>query len=89
MDFPDFLRIDVQGAEEEVILGGVESLGHLQAALCEISVSNYNSGAPELPRMFAIMQQMNLIPIDIIERHFHNGVLIQKDVLFASAEFAF
>lgn len=79
---PDFLKIDVQGAEKEIIEGGWDSLQFLQAALCEISVSNYNEGAPTLPDMFRVMGQLGLLPRDILERHFHNGALIQVDVLF-------
>jgi len=80
---PDFVKIDVQGAEKEIIEGGWESLQSIQAALCEISVSNYNEGAPTLPVMFHLMEQLGLAPVDILERHFHNGALIQLDVLFA------
>ena len=80
---PDFLKIDVQGAEKDVIEGGRESLQHLQAALCEISVSSYNEGAPTLPMMFQVMEGLGLAPQAILEQHCHWGTLIQVDVLFA------
>ncbi len=83
LSYPDFLKIDVQGAERGVSEGGADSRQFLQAALCEISISHYNEGAPSLPIMFHIMEQLGLAPLDSLGRHFHNGAIIQIDVLFA------
>jgi FkbM family methyltransferase len=42
---PDFVKIDVQGAEIDVILGGLESLGHAKRMVVELQHSQYNEGA--------------------------------------------
>lgn len=42
----DFVKIDVQGAELDVIKGGHETLANADYLLLELSFLNYNEGAP-------------------------------------------
>jgi FkbM family methyltransferase len=43
---PDLVKIDVQGAERDVIQGGFETLKHAKYLILEMQHTNYNEGAP-------------------------------------------
>jgi len=43
---PDLVKIDVQGAERDVIEGGLHTIGHAQHMVCEMQHMRYNDGAP-------------------------------------------
>lgn len=43
---PDLIKIDVQGAERDVILGGLETIKHCKHLIVEMQHTNYNDGAP-------------------------------------------
>lgn len=42
---PDFVKIDVQGAEIDIIQGGLETLGHAKRMIVELQNIEYNQGA--------------------------------------------
>ena len=42
---PDFVKIDVQGAEIDIIQGGLETLGHAERMIVELQHIEYNQGA--------------------------------------------
>jgi FkbM family methyltransferase len=44
--WPDLLKIDVQGAELDVLRGGAECLKHCNHVILELQVVEYNTGAP-------------------------------------------
>ena len=44
--WPDLLKIDVQGAELDVLRGGSECLQHCNHVILELQVVEYNTGAP-------------------------------------------
>ena len=43
---PDLVKIDVQGAEKDVVEGGVKTLGNCQHLIVEMQSKIYNEGAP-------------------------------------------
>ena len=43
---PDLVKIDVQGAERDVIQGGLETLKHAKYLILEMQHTDYNEGAP-------------------------------------------
>jgi hypothetical protein len=43
---PDLIKIDVQGAEKDLIRGAVETLKHVQHLIVEMQCVNYNDKAP-------------------------------------------
>lgn len=46
--FPDLVKIDVQGAETDVIKGALETFRHAQVLIVEMQHMNYNDGAPKV-----------------------------------------
>lgn len=43
---PDLVKIDVQGAERDVIEGGLHAIGHAKHMVVEMQHTRYNDGAP-------------------------------------------
>lgn len=45
---PDLIKIDVQGAEKDIISGGKTSMSNATHLICEMQHTNYNDGAPNV-----------------------------------------
>ncbi len=45
---PDFIKIDVQGAEKDVIEGAIDTIKHAQHMVIEMQHEEYNRGAPKV-----------------------------------------
>lgn len=83
----DFVKIDTQGAELDVLRGGAAILKQAQHILVEISLVNYNEGGARAEDVFAALDSLGFHCTDVTEFHRLNGVgnggLLQIDVLFA------
>lgn len=82
---PDLVKIDVQGAEMEVIAGGQRTIDAAQAVILELSVVEEYSGAPLFHEMINFMGQRGFRVYDIctIWRNSINKSMIEADVIFA------
>lgn len=79
----DLAKMDVQGAEVSVMLGGLETMTKCDLFLLEISLLPYNEGAPLCAEVIAFMNEQGFMMIDILETHKFKQDLIQIDALFA------
>jgi FkbM family methyltransferase len=90
LPLPDFIKIDVQGAELDILKGASKSLENSTMVLLEISLHQYNEGAPLFAEVITFMNERNFVAIDIIEQHFsYDNYLIQCDILFAKKDTPF
>ncbi len=87
LELPDFVKIDVQGSELQVIKGGQHSLSHASLVMCEVSLVEYNIGAPGIMEVTAALLDLGLAPFQIVDLHFHNRALTQLDLVFVSRKF--
>jgi FkbM family methyltransferase len=82
----DFVKIDTQGSELDVILGGSEVLRQADYILVEVSLVEYNIGGATAEAVFAKLDELGFHCTDVTEFHrlagVHNGNLLQIDVLF-------
>lgn len=82
----DFVKIDTQGAELDVLRGGEIVLQHAYYILVEISLVDYNIGGAQAEATFAQLRAMGFRCGDVTEFHrlanIHNGNLLQMDFLF-------
>jgi FkbM family methyltransferase len=82
----DFVKIDVQGAELDVLNGGTELIRKADYILIEVPVVEYNSGAPPAENIFAKLKEMGFHCAEAVEFHrlgsVMNGNLLQMDFLF-------
>jgi len=80
---PLFLKIDVQGAELEVLAGGLNTLERSEVVQLEVPFVSYNEGAPSLLEVMRFMDEKGFAPIDVSGFSRPNGVdLVQADFLF-------
>lgn len=82
----DFVKIDTQGAELDVLLGGQEVLRQADYILIEVSLVEYNQGGARAEEVFAALGTLGFRCAEVAEFHrlrgVHNGGLLQLDFLF-------
>jgi FkbM family methyltransferase len=82
----DFVKIDTQGAELDVLIGGEAVLRQADYILVEVSLVEFNAGAPPAEAVFAMLTRMGFRQAMVTEFHRLQGVndggLLQMDFLF-------
>jgi len=82
----DFVKIDTQGAELDVLRGGQSVLRHADYILVEISLVEYNIGGARAEAVFAQLDAMGFHCTEVTEFHrlagVQSGNLLQIDFLF-------
>jgi FkbM family methyltransferase len=82
----DFVKIDTQGSELDVILGGTVVLAQADYILVEISLVEYNIGGARAEAVFAKLAELGFHCTEVTDFHrlagVHNGNLLQMDFLF-------
>jgi FkbM family methyltransferase len=84
---PDFIKLDVQGAEIDVLKGASENLDSCALLLAECPVTTYNIGAPDLKEYLNYFKSIGFSPLRITEQHVSKGLLLQADILFIKDSF--
>jgi FkbM family methyltransferase len=83
---PDFIKLDTQGSELDILRGAGKCLAHASALQIECNVLNYNEGAPMLPEVLQFMQSAGFRLYDIVQLHFTpQRQLLQTDMIFVRA----
>jgi FkbM family methyltransferase len=62
---PYFLKVDVQGFELEILRGAEQVLQNTEAALVEVSLLEYNQGAPLFAEVVAFMAARHFVVYDV------------------------
>jgi FkbM family methyltransferase len=83
---PDFIKIDTQGSEIEVMMGAGKALENASLLLLEVPVLKYNIGAPGFETYIQAASDADFVPISVVETHIGHGTLMQIDILFASMD---
>jgi FkbM family methyltransferase len=82
----DFVKIDTQGAELDVLRGGESVLRQANYILVEVSLVDYNAGGARAEAVFAQLREMGFRCADVTEFHrlanVQGGNLLQLDFLF-------
>jgi len=87
----DFIKMDVQGSELDVLLGGTETVKKSEFVLIEASVIEYNQGAPLSNVIIEYMDSIGFLIYDIFELHYDtfykkNYQLLEIDFCFVNKE---
>ena len=85
----DFVKMDVQGAELDVLKGFAQNIQFVQFFLLECSIVRYNRGAPLFEGVVSTFKEMGLCLFDIIDTHRINGELFQIDAIFCRKDSRF
>jgi FkbM family methyltransferase len=87
----DFVKIDTQGSEIDIIRGGINLISSSKYVLLEVSTKEYNAGAPLYDEVVSYMKSIGFKSHFTIEDHiwtsdedllFSKGDVFQKDVVF-------
>jgi hypothetical protein len=81
---PDFLKLDVQGYELEVLKGAEKSLPQMQVILAEVNLLDIHQNVPLFAEMIAWLNERDWIAYDIcgLTRRPLDQALWQADLLF-------
>jgi FkbM family methyltransferase len=81
---PDFLKLDVQGYELEVLKGAQDTLPRVSAVLAEVNLIDIHKGAPLLDELVLFMRDMGFLTYDIcgLARRPLDRALWQADFIF-------
>lgn len=89
LPLPDLIKIDVQGAELEVLQGGTRTLGSTSIIILELPILEYNLGAPKISEILDFMKENDFIPVELLEIHKAGEFLVQLDIGFVKRSTAF
>jgi FkbM family methyltransferase len=80
----DLIKIDVQGSELDIIKGGLDIIKSSKGILMEVSLVEFNQGAPTKQEVISFMEEIGFEPVEIIANINHPmfHTLIQEDILF-------
>jgi FkbM family methyltransferase len=81
---PYLLKVDVQGAELEVLAGAERTLRDAELVVLEVSFFKFFEAGPECAEVIAYMKVRGFVPYDIVGRQYRplDGALSQADLAF-------
>ena len=77
----DLIKIDTQGSELDIITGGINLCKKAKGILLEVSLTQYNEGAPLHEEVIQFMSNFDFIKTEILDEARNNGSH-QQDILF-------
>jgi FkbM family methyltransferase len=90
-DTIDLIKIDVQGAELDILKGGGRTVKRTKYVLAEVSLVEYNEGAPMIGDVVDKMREYGFKMVDILEYHsmksLYGGVIFQLDIIFENSAY--
>lgn len=78
----DFIKMDTQGSELDILRGGKKTAAQAKYILIETSIIEYNENAPLKNEVIDYMSSIGFKPEYMLEQHYHEGALIQEDWIF-------
>jgi FkbM family methyltransferase len=79
---PDFIKIDTQGSEIDILKGATKTIEKCKVILLECPIISYNKGAPNFNQYIEYLNSINYLPFDVSEIHRINNIFVQVDILF-------
>ena len=80
----DFLKIDAQGAELDILRGGKNLLPSISILLLEMSLVNYNVHGAKFADIFKYLDKNGFSLVHIVDLQRKRGVMIAVDALFVN-----
>jgi FkbM family methyltransferase len=82
----DLIKIDTQGSELDIITGGIDLCKKAKGILLEVSLTQYNEGAPLYGDVVEFMKTIQFTPVEILDESRNHGSH-QQDILFINEKF--
>jgi FkbM family methyltransferase len=76
------LKLDVQGAEKDVLLGASKILSKVEVLIMELSFLQYNEGSPLIGEMIEYASELGFVPFSVFGINRMNGQCVQTDMVF-------
>ena len=86
---PDLIKLDVQGAELEILRAGVSTLAHTKVVQAEISMVDYNEGSPNPSDLISFLNQQGFALETFFDIVAHRKRVIFLDALFVKRDLSF
>ena len=80
----DFLKIDAQGAELDILRGGKEMLPSISILVLEMSLVKYNINGAMFADIFKFLDKNGFSLVDVVDLQRRKGVLLAIDALFVN-----
>jgi hypothetical protein len=80
----DYVKLDVQGAELDVLKGGPKTLAQTKVIQLELSILQYNDKAPLAAEVVSFLYHAGFLMLDVTEVNVRGGHPFQFDCLFVS-----
>ena len=77
----DLIKIDTQGSELDIILGGLNLCRKAKGIILEVSLTQYNEGAPLYDEVISFMENLGFRKETILDEARNHGSY-QQDILF-------
>jgi FkbM family methyltransferase len=78
----DLIKMDVQGAELDIIKGGKKLCKKAKGILLEVALKEYNLNSPLHDEVVEYMESIGFIKKEILEDLAYNGEIYHQDILF-------
>jgi FkbM family methyltransferase len=82
LPFPDFIKLDTQGSELDILRGASQTLKKVVLILIEVPLIDFNYKSPKIQKYLDYMNKINFEPVELIEKHIYKKKLVQIDILF-------
>ena len=82
LELPNFIKLDTQGSELDILSGAIQPLKSADFVYVECPIIKYNSGAPNIEDYLQFFRERHYIPFDIFEVHRSEDVVLQIDIMF-------
>ena len=80
---PFLLKLDVQGAELDVLRGATNTVRRTEFVMLEVPIIAYNAGAPNLLAVLSFMDSVGFVPFDVCSLiRIAGNDLCQMDMIF-------
>jgi FkbM family methyltransferase len=86
LPLPNFIKIDTQGSEIDILKGFEKYLEAVDLIYLECPIIQYNLGAPGLQQYLEYMKSKKFIPVDLLQIHNSENTLLQIDIMFMREE---
>ncbi len=78
----DLIKLDTQGSELDILLGGKRLCQKCKYMILEVSLIDLNENAPTYEDVIQFMKDYGFEEIMSIGEHYYNDMVVQKDLVF-------
>ena len=82
LPLPEFIKIDTQGSELDILKGAKQSISKCSLIYLECPIIEYNLMSPNMNEYIKYLDSISFVPYDVCEVHVIDNVLIHIDILF-------